>query len=129
MDIVNDQGVIQYVENATVVNNNTYVGFFISPNEEFKVQVSGTDDNGFRFSYISDVSVEPTTISLQLTGKKLYTWMYGYVCTYMKYDRIVNVYFLIKVGRFPKTVAEVFCFVARLRLPCIKLVVKLLALK
>ena len=77
MDIVNDQGVIQHVENATVVNNNTYVGFFIPPNEEFKVQVSGTDDNGFRFSYISDVSVEPTTISLQLTGKKFYTCMYS----------------------------------------------------
>ena len=79
MDIVNDQGVIQYVENATVINNNTYVGFFISPNEEFKVQVSGIDDNGFRFSYISDVSVEPTTISLQLTGKKRYAYVYIYM--------------------------------------------------
>ena len=73
MVIVNHQGVIQHVENATVVSNNIYIGFFISPNEEFKVQVSGTDDNGFRFSYISNVSVEPTTISLQLTGKKFHT--------------------------------------------------------
>ena len=71
MNIVNDLGIIQHVENTTVVGNNTYVGFFIPPTEEFKIQVLGTDDNGFRFSYISDTSIEPTTISLQIAGKKL----------------------------------------------------------
>ena len=82
MDIINDQGVIQRVENVTVVGTETYVGFFIPPTEEFKVQVSGSDDNGFKFSYISDVSVEPTTISLQIRGKKI-MHVAAYVCTYI----------------------------------------------
>ena len=82
MDIINDQGVIQRVENVTVVGTETYVGFFIPPTEEFKVQVSGSDDNGFKFSYISDVSVEPTTISLQIRGKKIMHVLHMYVCIY-----------------------------------------------
>ena len=72
MDAVNNQGIIDHAQNATVVDNNTYVGIFTASTEEFKVQVTGTDDNGYRFSYISDVSVEPTTISLQIAGKNFY---------------------------------------------------------
>ena len=82
MDVINDRGVIQRVENVTVVGNETYVGLFNPPTEEFKVQVSGTDDNGFKFSYISDVSVEPTTISLQISGKKT-MHVAAYVFTYV----------------------------------------------
>ena len=91
MDIVNDLGIIQHVENVTVVGNNTYVGFFIPSTEEFKIQVSGTDDNGFRFSYIGDVSIEPTTISLQIIGKKFIYMKCRYIHSYALQSYSLNV--------------------------------------
>ena len=69
MDIVNDGGIIQNVQNVTVVDDDSYIGIFVAPAEEFQIQVNGTDDNGSWFSYISDISIEPTTISLRINGK------------------------------------------------------------
>ena len=64
INVVNDQGTILTVSNLTEIENNSYIGFFDLPREEFQFQVNGVDDNGYPFSYISDISVEPTTISL-----------------------------------------------------------------
>ena len=64
INVVNDQGFILNLSNLTEIDNNSYIGFFDLPSEEFQLQVNGKDDNGFPFSYISDISVEPTTISL-----------------------------------------------------------------
>ena len=66
INAVNDQGTINLtLSNLTQVENNSYIGYFDPPPEEFQLQVSGTDDNGYPFSYISDVSIEPTAISLR----------------------------------------------------------------
>ena len=66
INAVNDQGTINLpLLNLTEVENNSYIGYFDPPSEEFQLQVTGTDDNGFPFSYISDISIEPTTISLR----------------------------------------------------------------
>jgi len=64
INVVNDQGIILSLLNLTEIENNSYIGYFDPPSEEFQFQVNGIDDNGFQFSYISDISVEPTTISL-----------------------------------------------------------------
>ena len=65
INVVNDQlGFILSVSNLTEIDNNSYIGFFDPPPEEFQLEVNGTDDNGFLFSYISDISVEPINISL-----------------------------------------------------------------
>lgn len=64
INVVHDEGVIDSVSNLTEIENNSYIGFFVTPSEEFQLQVTGIDDNGFQFSYISDVSVEPTAVSL-----------------------------------------------------------------
>ena len=84
MDIVNDRGIIQnaQLQAVTVVGDDSYIGIFMAPAEEFKIQVTGTDDNGLQFSYISDISIEPTTISLRITGKHKYDHY-----NFMKYKR------------------------------------------
>ena len=65
INVVNDQlGFILSVSNLTEIDNNSYIGFFDPPPEEFQLEVNGTDDNDFLFSYISDISVEPINISL-----------------------------------------------------------------
>ena len=64
INAVSDQGFIVSLSNLTEIDNNSYIGFFDLPPDEFQLQINGTDDNNFTFSYISDVSVEPTTISL-----------------------------------------------------------------
>ena len=65
INATNDQGSILSFSNLTEIKNNKYTGFLGNlPSEEFQLQVNGIDDNGFPFSYISDISVEPTAISL-----------------------------------------------------------------
>lgn len=63
LDIINEEGVIQSI---TLMNNvsDNFVAMFMPPQEEFKMQVTGVDDNGEDFSYVSDISVEPTSIRL-----------------------------------------------------------------
>ena len=64
INVVNDQGFILTLSNLTEIDNNSYIGVFDLPSDEFQLQINGIDDNGFAFSYISDTSIEPTTISL-----------------------------------------------------------------
>ena len=64
INAVNDWGFVLALSNLTEIDNNSYIGFFDLPPDEFQLQINGIDDNGFAFSYISDVSVEPTTINL-----------------------------------------------------------------
>ena len=64
LDIINDEGVIQSINDLTPIDNNVYASLFMTPLVEFKMQVNGVDDNGYNFSYISDISVEPTSLSL-----------------------------------------------------------------
>ena len=64
INVVNDQGFILTLSNLTEIDNNSYIGIFDLPSDEFQLQINGIDDNGFAFSYISDISIEPTTISL-----------------------------------------------------------------
>ena len=64
INVVNDQGFILTLSNLTEIDNNSYIGVFDLPSDEFQLQINGIDDNGFAFSYISDISIEPTTISL-----------------------------------------------------------------
>ena len=63
LNIINEQRVLQTVPilNST---SGSFVAMFMPPLAEFKLQVMGVDDRGFDFSYISDVAVEPTSISL-----------------------------------------------------------------
>ena len=63
LNIINEQEVLQTVSilNGT---SDSFVAMFMPPSEEFKLQAIGVDDRGNDFSYISDVSVEPTSISL-----------------------------------------------------------------
>lgn len=63
LDIINEEGVIQTI---TIMNNMSdgFIAMFMPPQEEFKMQATGVDDNGYNFSYISDISVEPTSIGL-----------------------------------------------------------------
>ena len=70
INVVNDQGFILSLSNLTEIDNNSYTAYIdLLPDNEFQLQINGIDDNGFAFSYISDVSVEPTTISLEF-GKQ-----------------------------------------------------------
>ena len=65
INFVNDQlGFILSVSNLTEISNDSYIGFFDPPPEEFQLEVNGIDNNGFLFSYISDILVEPINISL-----------------------------------------------------------------
>ena len=64
LNFVNSQGVIQSTDNLTRTSNDSYISLFVPPVEEFQIQIVGIDDNGFNFSYVSAISVEPTTISL-----------------------------------------------------------------
>ena len=61
--LINEQEVLQTI---SIVNStsDSIVAMFMPPEEEFKLQAIGVDDGGYNFSYISDVSVEPTSISL-----------------------------------------------------------------
>ena len=67
--LVDFDGVI-YLENfepdanLTELENNTFIQSFRCPNREFQMIVRGIDDNGFNFSFLSDVFVDPVTISL-----------------------------------------------------------------
>jgi len=67
--LVDFDGVI-YLENfepdanLTKLENSTFIQSFRAPNSEFQMTVTGIDDNGFNFSFISDVFVDPVTISL-----------------------------------------------------------------
>ena len=63
LDIINEEEVIQSI---TLMNNvsDNFVAMFMPPQEEFKMQVTRVDDNGRSFSYVSDISVEPTRIRL-----------------------------------------------------------------
>ena len=77
INIVSDQlGFILSVSNLTKVDNNSYIGSFDPPPEEFQLQVNGIDDNGFQFSYISDMSVEPVNIGLTFS-KQPYSYLIG----------------------------------------------------
>ena len=70
INVVSDRlGFILSVSNLTEVDNNSYIGFFDTPPEEFQLQVNGIDDNGFLFSYISDISVEPVSIALTFSKR------------------------------------------------------------
>jgi len=64
LDIITDEGVIQSITGLTKISNETYASMFAIPLVEFKIQANGVDDNGYNFSYISDISVEPTSVSL-----------------------------------------------------------------
>ena len=64
LDIINDEGEIQSINDLTMIGNNAYAALFMTPLVEFKMRVNGVDDNGYNFSYISDISVEPTSLSL-----------------------------------------------------------------
>lgn len=55
---------VEINQNLTELANNSYFGAFVSPENEFRMIINGVDDNGYIFSYVSDVSVEPTRISL-----------------------------------------------------------------
>ena len=61
--LISEQEVLQTI---SIVNStsDSIVAMFMPPEEEFKLQAIGMDDRGYNFSYISDVSVEPTSISL-----------------------------------------------------------------
>ena len=63
LNLINEQEVLQTI---SIVNStsDSIVAMFMPPEEEFKLQAIGMDDRGYNFSYISDVSVEPTSISL-----------------------------------------------------------------
>lgn len=67
IDIVTDRGSILTASNLTEIKNNSYIGLFDLPLEEFQLQVTGIDDRGYPFTYISDISVEPTNISLSFS--------------------------------------------------------------
>lgn len=64
LDIINDEGEIQSINDLTNIGNNAYASLFMTPLVEFKMRVNGADDNGYNFSYISDISIEPTSLSL-----------------------------------------------------------------
>lgn len=86
INVVNDQGTILTVSNLTKIENNSYIGFFDLPREEFQFQVNGVDDNGYPFSYISDISVEPTTISLAFSKCRcncMCVYIYIYIIVYI----------------------------------------------
>ena len=63
VDIIDERGVIQSITDTIRIGDN-FIIMFTLPEEEFKMQVNGIDDNGYRFSYVSDISIEPTSISL-----------------------------------------------------------------
>ena len=50
--------------NLTQLENNTFIQSFRCPNREFQMIVRGIDDSGFNFSFISDVIIDPVTITL-----------------------------------------------------------------
>lgn len=72
-NLVNSEGVIQPVDNFTRTGNDSYIGIFVPPMEEFQFQIVGMDDNAFNFSYVGSISVEPTTISLTY-GEYMHLW-------------------------------------------------------
>ena len=63
LDIIDEGGVIQSIANVSRMGD-SFISMFTPPQVEFKMQVTGVDDNGYNFSYISDISIEPTSISL-----------------------------------------------------------------
>ena len=63
LDIIDEGGVIQSVANVSRMGD-SYISMFTPPQVEFKMRVTGVDDNGYNFTYISDISIEPTSISL-----------------------------------------------------------------
>ena len=63
LDIIDEGGVIQSVANVSRMGDN-HISMFTPPQVEFKMQVAGVDDNGYNFTYVSDISIEPTSISL-----------------------------------------------------------------
>ena len=62
LNIIDETRVIQSVNVSRM--SDSFIGMFTPPQAEFKIQVIGVDDNGYNFSYISDISIEPTSISL-----------------------------------------------------------------
>ena len=63
LNIIDEGGVIQSIANVSRMGD-SFISMFTPPQVEFKMQVTGVDDNGYNFSYISDISIEPTSISL-----------------------------------------------------------------
>ena len=73
LNIINETTVIESITNLSRTND-SFIGRF-TPLQDYKLQVIGTDDNGLNFSYISDISVKPTSISLTFGKHKYLHWL------------------------------------------------------
>lgn len=68
LNLLSNSGTILLsIKDLTSLGGVSYMGTFIPPSEAFVLQLVGTDDNGYSFSYISDTSVKASAIHLALS--------------------------------------------------------------
>lgn len=68
LNLLSDSGTtLLSMNKLTSLGGNSYMGKFIAPSEAFVLQPVGTDDDGYRFSYISDILVKTSAIELTLS--------------------------------------------------------------